>query len=201
MSFAVLGPLDVRRDGRPGEVGGQRLRALLTLLLRGRPHGQLMRALYGSGRRVEALAAYEEARSTFAGRLGADPSPAPAELRLTMLRGEPAAEGTRPAPVATPTGHAGVDQAPPRAARRGFELAPVGGPQMGLRGGRDGPRAASGRRARVVPVAVRPPPGGRPASAGGEGDLGQAGRSLAVTPSAPCQRPSAEWRRTRAVSR
>ncbi|MEV1206194.1 AfsR/SARP family transcriptional regulator, partial [Microbispora rosea] len=33
MSFGVLGPLDVRRDGRPIEVGGQRLRALLTLLL------------------------------------------------------------------------------------------------------------------------------------------------------------------------
>ncbi|GAB3901997.1 hypothetical protein GCM10027612_66370 [Microbispora bryophytorum subsp. camponoti] len=33
MSFAVLGPLDVRRDGQPVEVGGRRLRALLTLLL------------------------------------------------------------------------------------------------------------------------------------------------------------------------
>jgi DNA-binding SARP family transcriptional activator len=33
VSFAVLGPLEVRQDGRLVEIGGQRLRALLTLLL------------------------------------------------------------------------------------------------------------------------------------------------------------------------
>src|SRR5262245_21610391 len=32
-SFAVLGSLEVRDDGTPVEIGGQRLRALLTLLL------------------------------------------------------------------------------------------------------------------------------------------------------------------------
>ncbi|MGI5156012.1 AfsR/SARP family transcriptional regulator [Microbispora sp. CA-102843] len=103
------------------------LRLLVTVHpLRERPHGQLMRALYGSGRRVEALAAYEEARSVFADRLGADPSPALAELHLAMLRGELAGEGTRPSPAMTPTGLARVeqalarvDQAPPRAPRRG----------------------------------------------------------------------------------
>ncbi|MBB2743595.1 UNVERIFIED_ORG: hypothetical protein FHR35_003431 [Microbispora rosea subsp. rosea] len=163
MSFAVLGPLDVRRDGRPVEVGGQRLRALLTLAelalgrhadliselrllvtahpLRERPHGQLMRALYVAGRRVEALAAYEEARSVFADRLGADPSPALAELYLAMLRGELSEEGTRPPPAVTPPtglarseqvlalkeqalaqvgqGLARLDRPPPRAPRRG----------------------------------------------------------------------------------
>ncbi|MEV4294414.1 ATP-binding protein [Microbispora rosea] len=236
MSFAVLGPLDVRRDGRPIEVGGQRLRALLTLLLldAGRtvsvdalvagvwddrpPSGvgnalqalvSRLRATAGRGlvvggpsgyrlavapdqvdlhrfarlasegaaalaadepgraagvlrealglwrgapltdlpnaevevARVEALAAYEEARSLFADRLGADPSPALAELHLAMLRGEPCGQATPP-PNVTPTrparvkqglaradqGFAGVDrgvagveqeQAPPRAVRRG----------------------------------------------------------------------------------
>src|SRR4051812_10913592 len=33
LRFAVLGPLEVRRDGLPIEIGGQRLRALLSLFL------------------------------------------------------------------------------------------------------------------------------------------------------------------------
>ncbi|MEN3534210.1 BTAD domain-containing putative transcriptional regulator [Microbispora sp. ZYX-F-249] len=105
------------------------LRTLVTAHpLRERLHGQLLRALYGAGRRVEALAAYEEARSVFAERLGADPSPALAGVHLAMLRGEPAAEGTRPSPAATP---AGPGPAPPPANPPGVGS---GGPRPPRRG-------------------------------------------------------------------
>ncbi len=56
--------------------------------LRERLRGQLMRALAGSGRRAEALAAFEEARRVFADELGTDPSAELAAIHLAILRGE-----------------------------------------------------------------------------------------------------------------
>ena len=57
--------------------------------LRERLRGQLMRALYGSGRQSEALEAYEAARRELADSLGAGPGAELAAVHLAMLRGDP----------------------------------------------------------------------------------------------------------------
>jgi predicted ATPase/DNA-binding SARP family transcriptional activator len=77
------------RLGRHDEVVPE-LSALITAHpLRERLRALHMRALYDAGRQVEALAAYQQARETFADRLGADPSPELTALHTSMLRGEP----------------------------------------------------------------------------------------------------------------
>jgi predicted ATPase/DNA-binding SARP family transcriptional activator len=75
--------------GAHAEVAGELSPLIAAHPLRERLRGQLMRALYGSGRQVEALAAYEAARTDFAERLGTDPSPELAALHLSILRGAP----------------------------------------------------------------------------------------------------------------
>ncbi len=102
--------------GRHRELAGE-LEALITEEpLRERLRGQLMLALYRSGRQAEALDAYRRARQTLVEELGIEPSPAlqqlerrilaqDPELDFTPLEPEPAPPGReRPAPTRrTPT--------------------------------------------------------------------------------------------------
>ena len=70
--------------------------------LRERVRGQLMRALYRSGRQAEALAAYQDARRALVDELGIEPSPALRDLERAILAQDPALAAEPPAPDARP---------------------------------------------------------------------------------------------------
>ncbi|MEV6521377.1 BTAD domain-containing putative transcriptional regulator [Longispora sp. NPDC051575] len=92
--------------------------------LRERLRGQLMLALYRSGRQAEALLRYQDGRRILADELGIEPSPELQRLQLTILRGDgaepptlrgdgperPALRGDGPEPPAGADPHPG----PPR---------------------------------------------------------------------------------------
>jgi DNA-binding SARP family transcriptional activator len=81
--------------------------------LRERLRGQLMLALYRSGRQAEALAAYQAARRMLVDELGIEPSVGLQELERAMLRQDPALEL---APAAAPDRSilvASLDDGPP----------------------------------------------------------------------------------------
>jgi DNA-binding SARP family transcriptional activator len=82
-------------------------------------HGQLMLALAGSGRRAEALAAYQKARRTLAAELGIDPGGELRRLHERILAGDasltaPSAASDAPGAARAQTGPA--QPAPPQAA-------------------------------------------------------------------------------------
>jgi DNA-binding SARP family transcriptional activator len=66
-----------------------------------RVHGQLMLALYRSGRQADALAAYQQLRNTLNEQLGIDPSQELRDLEMAMLRQDASLSLVTPAPAVT----------------------------------------------------------------------------------------------------
>lgn len=98
--------------GRHAELVGELEALIAEHPLRERPRGQLMLALYRSGRQAEALEAYREARATLVEELGIDPSRTLQELEKAILTQDLSLD----VPVARP-----AVAAPPRLAIVGRE--------------------------------------------------------------------------------
>ena len=81
---AVIGPLEAAVADDPLAEG---------------PHGQLMLALYRSGRQADALAVYRRLQQRLGEELGVDPSPETQALHEQILRHDPDLAAPRPAAV------------------------------------------------------------------------------------------------------
>ena len=89
--------------GLHAELTGELRRLITEEPLRERLWGQLMLALYRSGRQADALRAYAELRSVLGEELGIEPSPALARLEEAVLLQKPELEWTPP-PLVEPHG-------------------------------------------------------------------------------------------------
>jgi len=107
------------RLGRDAELVAELQSLLLLHPLRERLRGQLMLALYRSGRQAEALDVYRDGRRLLLDELGIDPSPELQELERSILRQDATiAAVTKIEPIAAPT-------PPPEATATTDEVRPV----------------------------------------------------------------------------
>jgi DNA-binding SARP family transcriptional activator/tetratricopeptide (TPR) repeat protein len=109
--------------GRHADVVGDLEALVLANPLQERPTGQLMLALYRSGRQADALAVYRGARELLVEELGLEPSEALRSLEAAILRHDPALQAPVPPPAADETDRAGQARRPdaaqaPREERR-----------------------------------------------------------------------------------
>jgi DNA-binding SARP family transcriptional activator len=86
--------------GRHAELVGELESLVAAEPLRERLRGQLMLALYRSGRQADALGAYRDGRKLLVDELGLEPGRALADLEAAILRQDPALDP--PAPTVTP---------------------------------------------------------------------------------------------------
>jgi YVTN family beta-propeller protein len=115
-----LAALEVRIDADLALGRHDTLTAELDGLVREDPvrerwHGQLMLALYRSGRQADALAAYRRARDLLADELGIDPGEPLERLHAAVLAHDPALDWTGTAPPVDGQPDAGTSAASPAA--------------------------------------------------------------------------------------
>lgn len=114
--------------GRHGELVGELDALVAEHPLRELLRGQLMLALYRSGRQAEALDAYREARNALVEELGIDPGPALQELERAILRQDPALVVAAVSPSPPPAVHERAILVVTRDATRLEALLAVAGP-------------------------------------------------------------------------
>ena len=98
--------------GREADLVGELEALIAEHPLRERLRGQLMLALYRSGRQADALAAYQEARRRLVESLGIEPSPPLQELERAILRQDPQLVAERLEDAAAPAQQRSVVVAP-----------------------------------------------------------------------------------------
>ena len=139
--------------GRHAQLVGELEGLVAEHPLRERLRGQLMLALYRSGRQAEALEAYQQARRTLVEELGIDPTPALQALERAILQQDPGLDLTgaaeqRPEPAAV---------LPAPTPERSILVVPLGGGDLEALLALAGPLARRPPREVILAELVREP--------------------------------------------